>query len=416
MEQVIFVIAGALIGGIAVWIALKSSRAFAEKTLAEKEKTLTEKEETIVALTGMVASEKTRNENLTEKLEKDRLKTEELQKQFQTEFENIANKLLEDKSKKFTEQNKTQLDDLLKPLKEKISEFQGKVEQVNKESIDRNAALIQQIRGLKDLNEQMSKEAINLTKALKGDSKARGNWGEIILESILEKSGLVKDREYKVQESMTAADGRRLQPDVVVHLPENKHIVIDSKVALVAYEKFVSAEDETLQEKAAKEHVAAVRNHIRDLSQKNYQQLYDTGSLDFVLLFIPVEPAFAIACQWDSSLFEDAFEKNIVIVSPSTLLATLRTIASIWRHEYQNQNVLEIARLGGVIYDKIHDSLDELIKVGDSLDSTKKTYESALKRLTSGSGNVVKTAEKMKALGAKAGKQIPRKLIDRGDG
>lgn len=350
--------------------------------------------------------------NLEERLDDRKKELTELQDKFTKEFENLANKILEDKSKKFTDLNKTNLNDLLNPLKEKISNFEKKVEDTHKESIDRHSALREQINNLKELNQQITKEAGNLTKALKGDSKAQGNWGEYILESILEKSGLVKGREYLVQESITNEEGKRLQPDVVIKLPENKNIIIDSKVSLVAYERFVNSEEEDAAS-YLKQHILSLRQHIKGLSDKNYQTLYSIGSLDFVLLFVPIEPAFSTAAQHDREIFNDAFEKNIVIVSPSTLIATLRTIASIWKQEHQNKNTLEIARQATALYEKFKGFTDDLIDLGQQLKKTQGAYEGAMNKLTTGTGNLVKRVEDFKKLGIKPAKNIDQRLLDR---
>jgi DNA recombination protein RmuC len=352
--------------------------------------------------------------NLEERLDDRKKELTELQDKFTKEFENLANKILEDKSKKFTDLNKTNLNDLLNPLKEKISNFEKKVEDTHKESIDRHSSLREQINNLKELNQQITKEAGNLTKALKGDSKAQGNWGEYILESILEKSGLVKGREYLVQESITNEEGKRLQPDVVIKLPENKNIIIDSKVSLVAYERFVSSEEEDTAS-YLKQHILSLRQHIKGLSDKNYQTLYSIGSLDFVLLFVPIEPAFSTAAQHDREIFNDAFEKNIVIVSPSTLIATLRTIASIWKQEHQNKNTLEIARQATALYEKFKGFTDDLIDLGQQLKRSQGAYEGAMNKLTTGTGNLVKRVEDFKKLGIKPAKNIDQRLLDRSE-
>jgi DNA recombination protein RmuC len=351
--------------------------------------------------------------NLREKLENQKEDIEKLQEKFQIQFKNLANEILDEKTKKFTDQNKLNLSDILNPLKEKITDFEKKVEQTNKESIARNSALKEQISGLKELNQQITKEAENLTKALKGESKSQGNWGEFILESILEKSGLTKGDQYEVQVSRTSEDGRRLQPDVIVKLPEQKHIIIDSKVSLTAYEKYASADDDKTREAEIKNHLLSIRTHIKGLSEKSYQTIYEIGSLDFVLLFMPIEPAFGLAVQNDAELFNDAYEKNIVIVSPSTLIATLRTIASIWRQENQNRNAQEIARQGGQLYDKFVAFADDLIKVGENLNTTKKNYDQAMNKLSQGKGNLVNRTNKLRELGAKATKPLDSRLLDR---
>ncbi len=369
----------------------------------------------VLELNSSLSSLKSDYGNLQNKLEEQKSEIEKLQEKFTKEFENLANKILDEKSSKFTQQNKDNLDQILKPLNDKIKDFEKKVEDVYvSESKDR-AGLRAQIMELVKLNQQVSAEATNLTNALKGQSKTQGNWGEFILESILEKSGLVKGREYLVQESMTADSGKRFQPDVLVLLPENKTIVIDSKVTLVAYEKYSSVEDENDRSSALREHILSIGNHIKNLSSKNYQQLYQIQSLDFVLMFLPVEPAFSLAVQYEPGIFNEAFEKNIVIVSPSTLLATLRTIASIWRQENQNKNALEIARQSGALYDKFVGFVDDLINVGNKIDAAKGSYSDAMKKLHEGSGNLVSRAEKIKILGAKATKSIPKPLLDRTD-
>ena len=259
----------------------------------------------------------------------------------------------------------------------------------------------------------MSKDATNLTKAIKGDSKVQGGMGEIILERVLERSGLMKDREYFVQESFTSEDGRRRQPDVIIKLPEGKNIIIDSKMSLTDYERYFSAENEEEQLLALKSHVQSIKRHIKQLSEKNYHNVYNIGSLDFVLMFIPIEPAFGLAVHYDNELFAEAFERNIVIVSTSTLLATLKTIASIWRQEKQNQNAQEIARQSGALYDKFVGLVEDLIEIGKKMDMSKKSYESAMKKLSLGTGNLVGRAEKIKELGAKTTKTLPAELLNR---
>lgn len=366
-------------------------------------------------LTSENSSLKSDYANLQTKLSEQKEEMDNLQKKFTTEFENLANRIFEEKGNKFTEQNKEKLSEILNPLREKISEFERKVEETSKESIKGNASLREQLQMLKEMNQKITQEATNLTNALKGQSKTQGNWGEFILESILEKSGLVKGREYVVQESLTAESGKRFQPDVIINLPENKSIIIDSKVSLVGYEKFISSDDEREKQLALREHINSIRSHIKSLSGKNYQNLYQLESLDFVLMFMPIEPAFAYAVQSDASLFTDAFEQNIVIVSPSTLLATLRTIASIWRQENQNRNALEIAKQSGDMLDKFTSFVDDLISVGKGLMAAKDNYDKAMNKLVDGRGNLVNRAEKIKQLGAKASKTLPQSILNRVD-
>ncbi|WP_062059030.1 DNA recombination protein RmuC [Aquimarina longa] len=336
-----------------------------------------------------------------------------LQEKFTKEFENLANKILEEKSIKFTEQNKQNIKNILNPLQEKINVFEKKVEQTHKESIDYHAALRQQILGLKDLNEQMSKEAINLTKALKGDNKIQGNWGELVLERVLEKSGLERDREYFVQQSFTLDDGRKVMPDVVVYLPDNKKMIIDSKVALTAYERYSNEEDKEVRTLNLKEHISSLKRHVDQLSEKNYQDLYDIESPDFILMFVPIEPAFAIAINQDNNLYNQAFEKNIIIVTPATLLATLRTIDTMWNNEKQQRNAIEIARQAGALYDKFDGLVTDLTGVGKKMDDAKREYSAAMNKLVEGRGNLVTSVEKLKIMGAKAKKSLPDTMIKR---
>jgi len=353
--------------------------------------------------------------NIQAKLNEQKSEVEKLQEKFTKEFENLANRIFEEKGNKFTEQNKEKLSEILNPLKEKISDFEKRVEETNKESIKGHASLKEQLQMLKEMNQQVTQEAKNLTTALKGQSKTQGNWGEFILESILEKSGLVKGREYVVQESITAESGKRFQPDVIINLPENKSIIIDSKVSLVGYEKFVSSENDLEKQLGLREHINSIRAHIKNLSGKNYQNLYQLESLDFVLMFMPIEPAFAYAVQNDPAIFNDAFEQNIVIVSPSTLLATLRTISSIWRQENQNKNALEIARQSGEMLDKFAAFVDDLISIGKGLVGAKDNYDKAMNKLTEGRGNLISRSEKIKKLGAKASKSLPPAIVNRAD-
>jgi DNA recombination protein RmuC len=353
-------------------------------------------------------------ENLDTKLREEKLKFEKFEEDFREKFENLANKILDSKSEKFTKQNKENLDGILKPLQEKIDKFEKKVEDTHKDSIDRHAMLRQQIIGLKELNEQMSKEAINLTKALKGDSKMQGNWGELVLERVLEKSGLEKDREYFVQSSFTGEDGKRVLPDVVLHLPDNKKMIIDSKVSLVAYERFVNEDDEDKRTLFLKEHINSLKRHIDQLSAKNYQDIYQIESPDFVLLFVPIEPAFAMAINDDSNLYSWAFEKNIVIVTPTTLLATLRTIDSMWNNEKQQQNAIEIATQAGRLYDQFVNLTEDLLKVGNQLNTVKGSYDVTMKKLT-GKGNLITRVERLKKLGSKASKQLNEKLLKKSE-
>jgi len=351
--------------------------------------------------------------HLEEKLSEQKGQLEELQEQFRTEFKNLANEILEEKSKKFTEQNKEKLDQILKPLGEKISEFKKQVEETHKEDLKGRSALDQHLKMLQEMNQKMSEEAKNLTKALKGDTKKQGNWGEVILQRILEKSGLRKGSEYETQQSTTMDDGRRLQPDVIVKLPDEKRLIIDSKVSLTAYEKYSSTDDLDEQTRYLKQHIQSLRGHVKNLNTKNYEQIHGFNSPDFVLLFIPIESAFGLAMQNDPDLYNEAFEKNIIIVSPTTLLATLATIENVWKQEYQNRNAMEIAKRGGLLYDKFVGFVDNLEDVGKRIRQTSDSYESAMNQLSTGSGNLVGQAEKLRELGANASKNLPVDLTER---
>lgn len=376
---------------------------------AEKENIRNEKDSLAIQLTKKEVD----FENLWERNKEQKEEVEKLQEKFTKEFENLANKILDEKSNKFTEQNKENIKNILSPLQDKIQLFEKKVEDTHKESIDYHAALRQQILGLKEMNLQMSKETLNLTKALKGDSKMQGNWGELILERVLEKSGLEKDREYFVQQSHTNAEGSRVFPDVVINLPDGKKMIVDSKVSLTAYEKYVNEEDDNLKNGFLKEHVNSIKRHVEQLGDKNYQDLYQMESPDFVLLFIPMEPAFALALNDDTTLYNKAFEKNIVIVTPSTLLATLRTIDSMWTNQKQQENAFEIARQAGALYDKFEGLLADLIKIGKKIDESKVEYQGAMNKLVDGKGNLITSVEKLKKMGAKAKKALPENILTR---
>ncbi|WP_348716945.1 DNA recombination protein RmuC [Tenacibaculum sp. 190130A14a] len=351
--------------------------------------------------------------NLQLKLNENKEEVGKLQEKFTKEFENLANKILDEKSNKFTEQNKKNIKEILNPLQEKIQTFEKKVEDTQKESISMHSALKEQLLGLKELNAQMSKETINLTKALKGDSKTQGNWGELVLERVLEKSGLEKDREYFVQQSFVNDDGKRIMPDVVIHLPDNKKMIVDAKVSLTAYEQFVNSDDDLEKERFLKEHIGSLKRHVEQLSEKKYEDIYKIESPDFVLLFVPIEPAFAVALAEDNTLYNKAFEKNIVIVTPTTLLATLRTIDTMWNNEKQQRNALEIARQAGALYDKFEGLLKDLINIGKKIDGTKADYSAAMNKLVEGRGNLITSVEKLKKMGAKAKKALPPTIIER---
>jgi len=352
-------------------------------------------------------------ENLHLKNREQKQEVEKLQEKFTKEFENLANKILEEKSLKFTERNEKNIKDILTPLNEKIQLFEKKVEESQKENISIHSALKEQLLNLQTQNLKITQEAENLTKALKGDSKMQGNWGELVLERVLEKSGLEKDREYTVQKSFTLEDGSRVLPDVIINLPDGKKMIVDSKVSLTDYERFVNAEDDDEQAKFLKDHINSLRRHVDQLSAKKYEDLYEMESPDFVLLFIPIEPAFAIAINNDNSLYNKAFEQNIVIVTPSTLLATLRTIDTMWNNEKQQRNAIEIARQAGALYDKFEGFVNDLTKVGKKMDDAKSEYKGAMNKLVEGRGNIITSIEKLKKMGAKAKKSIPEPILKR---
>lgn len=335
--------------------------------------------------------------------------------QMSLEFKNLANEILEQKGKAFTDTNKQNLQHILQPLNEKIRQFEKKVEETYDREAKERFSLTKEIRNLQELNARISEDAVNLTRALKGESKTQGTWGEVILERVLERSGLKKGSEYEVQASHTSEEGKRQQPDVVVHLPEGKDVIIDAKVSLTAYEGFSSEEDEDRKVELLKQHLQSIRTHIKTLSAKDYHRLEGIQSLDFVMMFLPVEAAFTLAIQEDNTLFTEAFEKNIVLVGPSTLLATLRTIQNIWRYEHQNRNALEIADRAGRLYDKFVGFTKELEEIGQRIGQSQDAYDRAQKQLSSGRGNLVGQVEKLKTLGARASKQLPDKLLGDND-
>lgn len=399
--QIIFLIIGLAVGVLIGWLLAK----FRQIPDSSNDK--------IVDLTRELATQITINKGLEEKLNTQKAEIDSIQKTFTAEFENLANKILEDKSKKFTEQNKTNLENILNPLKENITKFEKKVDDTYKAEASERNSLKGEIKALVTLNKQISEEANNLAKALKGDTKKQGNWGEIILEKVLERSGLQKGVEYEMQVSIITEDGKRVQPDVIINLPDKKHIIIDSKVSLVAYESFVNAQTDEERERNLLAHITSVKNHIKGLSEKNYQALEQLDTPDFVLLFMPIESSFSLAVQADNELFNYAWERKIVIVSPSTLLATLHTIASIWKQERQTKNAIEIAKQSGDLYDKFVGFAEDLLSVGKKMNEAKNSYDDAMNKLSKGAGNLVRRVDKIKELGAKASKSIPGPLLEK---
>jgi DNA recombination protein RmuC len=328
------------------------------------------------------------------------------------QFKNLANDILDDKTRRFTEQNALSLDALLKPLQTKLTEFKEQVSTSYANESRERFALKSEIERLSALNVKMSDETRSLTQALKGDSKVQGNWGELVLESILESSGLRKGEEYLVQDSHTQVDGSRLQPDIVVRLPEGRHLVVDSKVSIAAYARHAESADADTAQIELNAHIQSLRQHIQGLSSKNYSSLYGVGSVDFVLMFIPIEPAFLLALKSAPNLYQEALAKNIVLVCPSTLMATLRTVAHLWRQDHQNKNALEIARQCGALYDKFVGFIDDMEKLGQRIDQAQTSYHDAFNKLKTGKGNLIRTAERVRELGVKPSKTLPTGLLD----
>jgi DNA recombination protein RmuC len=351
--------------------------------------------------------------HLKDKIKEMEAAKKENEERLTTSFKNLANQILESNSEKFKKQNKEQIGDLLNPLGKEIKSFKDKVEQTNKDYIERNSALTQKIKSLESLNIQLSQDAVNLTKALKGDSKTQGDWGEIQLEVLLEKSGLMDGVHFSTQGGYKDEEGKLKKPDCIVNLPDNKHLIIDAKVSLTAYEAYYNAEDEIGQKAALKKHVESIRKHFNELSSKDYPSLYGINAPDHVLMFVPIEPALMLALHEDQRIYLDALDKNIVLLSTSTLLATLSTIASIWKQEDQKRNVLEIAKEGGLLYDKFEGFVLDLLSVGKSLKSSQDSYEEAMNKLVDGRGNIIKKVENLKILGAKTKKSLPQKILDR---
>lgn len=431
--EIIYLIIGIALGfGIGFLLlrnqsALKLSDLLSQKNVADEkannlliqkqklESDTAAQQQIILSLTSENSSSKNKLENLDKRLAEQKTEFENLQEKFTREFENLANRIFEEKGKTFADQNKKNLDQLLKPFQENIKDFEKKVNEAYDKELRDKISLREEVKKLYELNTKISQEANNLTKALKQDTQKQGSWGEKILERILEQSGLKKGVEYETQFVTTNQDGATIKPDVIIHLPDDKHIIIDAKVSLVAYERFVNTDEDIERKNYLRDHINSVRSHVKLLSDKNYYTAQGLQSPDFILLFTPIESSFSIAIQNDAELFNYAWEKRIVIVSPTTLLATLMTVSSLWKIESQNKNAMEIARLSGSMYDKLEGVIAELIKVGKSIQTTDDQYKSAMSKLYEGSGNVIKTAEKIKTLGAKATKSLPQSLLDRAD-
>lgn len=351
------------------------------------------------------------NQNIENKLKEHKGELEQLQEKFTTEFSLIANKLLKQNASEFAETNEKRLSEILNPLKENIKQFEQKVDNNYEKEFKERTSLIEQIKSLEKLNIQMSEEAQNLTRALKGDNKAQGNWGELILEKVLESSGLIKDEEYSTQYSTTAEEGNRVQPDVIINLPENKHIIIDAKVSLIAYQNYINSEVEEEIQSHLKNHVLSVKNHIKGLSEKHYITAKGMDTPDFVLLFMPIESSFGLALRADNELYQYAWDRKVVIVTPSTLLATLRTVASLWKQEKQTKNALEIARQAGALHNKFVSFLEDLERIKKGIELSNDAYDKAYNKLKSGKGNLIDATQKLEKLGIKTKKQLPENLL-----
>jgi len=367
----------------------------------------------IIDLKSELSAKEERIKILNEKIKEAQETKEETEERLTKEFENLAHKILDLNSEKFKKQNKEQIDILLSPLSEQIEKFKKKVEDTNEKGVERNAMLMQKIISLESLNNKLSQDALNLANALKGDSKTQGDWGESRLELLLEKSGLTNGVHFSTQAAYKDDEGKLKKPDFIINLPDNKHLIIDSKVSLTAYVEYYNAEDEITEQQAIKRHLDSIKRHYMELSDKDYPNLYGINTPDHVLMFVPNEPALMLALNEDKNLYLNALEKNIVLVSASTLLATLSTVASIWKQEDQKRNALEIAKEGGLLYDKFEGFVQDLIKVGKSIKSSKDSYEDAMSKLTEGRGNIIKKIENLKDLGAKTKKSIPQNIIDR---
>jgi DNA recombination protein RmuC len=439
VTEVILVLIGLLVGGIAVWFiqayrlasraGLSSEQAeelnarMKNLEMAEAQKneqirhlegdllltrgTLTEKQGAEVELREKLAREETERLSSQRRVDEQRKEFETVKNQLKADFQNLANRILEDKSKKFTEQNRDNIDNLLKPLNEKIKAFRERLEKNHETQSRDQVQLREQIKTLTELNVRMSEEANNLTQALKGESKTMGNWGEMVLETLLEHSGLTRNEEYVVQASFQTEDGRRSQPDVVINLPDKKHLVIDAKVSLVAYERWCSSENADDKRQHLKDHMASIKQHVSELAQKNYQDLYQVSAPDYVLMFVPLDPALILALQTDPSLFMEAFDRGVFLVCPATLLFALRTVANLWRREKQNRNAMDIAKRGGDLYDKFVGFYNQLTKLGDCLKRTQDCYEDSMSKLKTGKGSLVRRVEMIKELGARASKTLP---------
>jgi len=376
---------------------------------------LTEKNADILKAQTTIAELQTLNTQQHKAADEKLTLLNETKETLKNQFKTLANDIFEEKDKKFATQNKQKLDAILNPFAKQLDAFKKKVDDVYHDEGKQRASLITEVKNLRELNQQLNTEAKNLTRALKGDKKLQGNWGELILERVLEQSGLRKGHEYETQGGFRDADNNMLKPDVIIHLPQDKEIIVDSKVSLIAYEKFAATENKKDRAVALKEHMEAIKNHIKTLSEKDYSSLAGVKTLDFVLMFIPIEPAFMVAFQQNDKIFVDAFSSKIIVVTPTTLLATLKTIENLWRYEKQNQNAREIADRAANIYDKFRGFIEDIEKLGKQLDTTQATYHDALNKLTRGRGNLVNQAQQLLDLGVKVKKEIPKSMLKKSE-
>lgn len=406
-------LAALLLGALIVWLLMRSRQASVKSELLlireqneQQQQQLLSQSDEVKNLTAKLATSAAEKQALQERLDNQKKETEDLQKRLTTEFENIANRVMQQRQEEFSSQSRKQIGDLLLPLGERIKDFKEQMHAAFSNETREKATLQAELRQLMELNQTLSKDAVNLTNALKGDVKKQGNWGELVLERVLEASGLRKGMEYDREVVVHGAEGETLRPDVIIHMPDNKQIIVDSKVSLVAYEEMQQAETEEQYARLLKAHCDSLRQHVKELYEKQYQRAVGLNTPDFVLMFVPIEASYTLALQADNSLYDYALERKIVIVNPTTLLATLHTISYVWKQENQNRNAMEIARLAGAMYDKLCGALEDFQKVQKSLDAAGKAYNESMKKLQEGNGNVLRTAERIKELGAKASKQL----------
>lgn len=438
MNLVLFLLLGLIIGAILGWL-LQTMRGQADKNslrqelseqeqaksslitrledreslLNEQKQKLERQEQELLHLNKQLATWEAENKNLNLQVEAFEEKSKEQAEQLLTQFQNLSNRILEHNSKKFRDQNKDQLDQLLHPLKERLSDFQKKVEDSHTAGEKRSAAFSEQMKALKEMNLQITQDAKNLTKALRGDSKTQGNWGEMQVERILERSGLQKGTHYRREKSLENEDGAHQRLDFIIDLPDGKHLILDSKVSLTAYAKYFEAEDEGEKARYLKQHIDSVYAHMKTLSDKNYQKLYHINAPDYVMMYVANEPALTLALREDPNLYDKALDKNLVLVSTTTLLATMRTISYIWNQDAQNRNADEIARQAAGLYDKFANFTEDLIKLGKQMKTATLTYEDALNKLSEGKDNLIRKTERLRDLGIEPSKQLNPKLLDR---